>query len=197
MLESGILGGEWSAPVLHQGEQERLRESFCRKLYNEVCDAKGHVGRLDTLFYELIVCNSPRQVRQMDLSSEELPSPGQEWPYSESRSLVIGACDLLGRLPAVPLELPYINDARAIDLAYCAKMEPHDETSQSHVWQNLQLVSYIITNVIRVALMVAIYRMKSTGTLLDSFINTTADLMSTASRLSTLACPRDEKVNGS
>ncbi|KAL9632444.1 MAG: hypothetical protein Q9164_005317 [Protoblastenia rupestris] len=177
-----------------KAKQERLRESFCRKLYNEVCDAKGHVGRLDTLFCELVVCNFPQQVRQMDLSSEELPSPGQEWPYSESRSLVIEACDLLGRLPAVPLELPYNNDAPAIDLAYCTKMELHDEKSQSHVWQHLQLVSYITTNVIRVALMVAIYRMTLTGTLLDSFINTTADLMSTASRLSTLAGPRDEKV---
>ena len=173
-------------------KQETLRESYCRKLYSEASDVKGHVERLDSLFCELVVCNFPRQVRQRNMPSNAWPSPGQEWPHTESRDLVIEACDLLSRLPAVPLELPH--DGPVIDLAYYKKMEPHDETSQSRGWQYLQMVSYTTTNVIRVALMVAMYRMTSTGTMLDSFINTTADLMSTASRLSTLAGPGDEKV---
>ncbi|MDI1488037.1 MAG: hypothetical protein OHK93_007311 [Ramalina farinacea] len=162
---------------LSDQEKEQVRESFCRKLYDEVGDPKSHVQRLDALYSQLVVCNFPRQFVYVGMPSSEKPERDGEWPQAKPEEIISDACELLRKLPATPLSLP--EDASIIDAAYFLEEGSHKATSHTRIWQSLQVASHISTNAIRVALMVAIYRMKVSSTMVRRFINTTADLMST------------------
>lgn len=173
-------------------KKEQVRESFCRKLYDELGDPKSHVQRLDALYSGLVLCNFPRRANYVGMPSSEVPDPDSEWPQAKPNEIISDACAMLRRLPATPLSLP--EDASIIDAAYFHEESSHNATSNTGIWQSLQVASYISTNVIRVALMVAIYRMKLSGTMVIDFINTTADLMSSASRLSATADTPNERT---
>lgn len=171
-------------------KKESLREGFCSKLYDEVHNAETHIERLDALLGDLVVCNFPRQVRQLNFPTHARPDPDEEWPLLEPHELVKDAHDLLCRMPPIPLKLP--DDVPEVAPEFYNEGRLPDETSISAAWQHLRVASFITTNVIRVALMVSIYRATLAGTMLDDFINTIGDLLSTASRLSTSSRSEEE-----
>ncbi len=103
------------------------------------------------------------------------------------------ACDILGRLPEIPLELPdqppFYSPEYSVDIA--------SRTPSLRVagWRDLSAVTYVATNVIRTALMAAMFQGQTTGTMLNKLIDTTASLISTLSALCLSTSSSDEKYN--
>lgn len=153
-------------------EQQQLhQESFCQKLYDAVIDPKDHLSRLDSLFSQIITCNFIE--------------------FDKPEKVVAETFHLLNRLPANPVKLP---DAHlAHDYAYTTGCSSSQAESDTASWDNLQVVSHVSINVIRVALMVAMYGTTASSSLLGEFIDTTAKLISTASRLAGLSTRDDER----
>ncbi|KAI4184404.1 MAG: hypothetical protein L6R41_004756 [Letrouitia leprolyta] len=153
-------------------EQQRMhQESFCHKLYNAVIDPKDHLSRLDTLFSQIVKCNFIE--------------------FDKPEKVAAETSHLLNRLPASPVKLP--NTSKAHDYAYFIDGSSSQADSVSVSWDDLQVVAHVSTNVIRVALMVAMYGTTASGTLLGDFIDITAKLISTASGLAASAVSDDEK----
>lgn len=144
-------------------EEHGRREKFCRDLYEEVLDRESHCSRLDHLSSQIVSCNL--QIEGKDDISEQ-------------------TYYLLTRLPARPLRLPDIPAALSPD--YLVHDSPGEGNSTATVWHDLQVTSYISTNVIRTALLSVIYP-HSAYLMLRSFLDTVADLISTASKLSSSA----------
>ena len=154
-----------------EAEQCAHRESLCRQLYQAVTPAEGHCQRLDDCYSQIVVCNFQTHGRHEKTAED--------------------ACDVLGRLPEIPLELPdqppFYNPDYLVDVA-SRTLSP-----RALGWRDLSVVTYVATNVIRTALMAAIFQGQTTGTMLDKFIDTTADLISTSSALYSSTSSSDEK----
>ena len=154
-----------------QAEQHARLKSLCRQLYDAVAPAEGHCKRLDDCFSQIVVCNFQTHGRHEKITED--------------------ACDILGRLPEIPLELPdqllFYSPDDSVDVA-SRTLSP-----RAVGWRDLSVVTYVANNVIRTALMAAIFQTKTTGTMLDEFIDTTADLLSTSSELCQSTASSDEK----
>ena len=156
---------------LSEDQKNEQLEAFCRKLYNETILAEGHFSRIDLVFSQILQC--------------------QFFEYGSPAKLVAEACHLLARLPATPLNLPDVHSN--FDPAYARSDFANEGEPQAMGWEDLQVVLSVTTSVIRVALLIAIYGSTSSATLLRSFIDSIADLLSTASRLSVSADSDDVK----
>ena len=145
-------------------EQNERRESFCRELYAQVSDCESHCLRLDDRFSQIISCNF-RTEKIDDIS---------DFAYR-----------LLTRFPARPFHLLDVPPALSPDYLVHSPPVPveGDSTATITLWRNLKVTSYISTNVIRTALVVAIDRVSAYQSL-PMFLNSIADLISTTSRLS-------------
>ena len=153
---------------LSKEQQIAQNESFCRKLYSVAVESEDYWSHLDSTFSQSVQCNFVK-----------LDSPPK---------IVAEACHLLDRLPAFPLELPDLYLLPASAFAY------NGLSNKTAGWQDLLAVSNIDTNVIRVALVVAIYGSETRHvTLVKDFIDRIAALLSTASRLADLPISSDEK----
>ncbi|KAL8941143.1 MAG: hypothetical protein Q9216_002408 [Gyalolechia sp. 2 TL-2023] len=142
-------------------------------MYNAIADPANHISHLDNLFSQIVLCNFI-----------EFDSP---------RKVVAETCYLLSRLPATPVELP---DPSSVPNFTYANDNLSGQTDLREVgWKDLQVVSYINTNMIRVALMIAMYGTTASSSLLGTFIDTTAELLSTASRLAASPMSDGEKWN--
>ena len=156
-----------------KAQQCAHRESLCRQLYDAVTPAEGHCQRLDECFSRIVVCNLQTHDRHEEIVED--------------------ACDILGRLPEIPLELPdqlsFYNPDYSVDVA--------SRTPSPRVvgWRDLSVVTYVATNVIRTALMAALFQGQTTATRLHHFIDTTANLISTSSELCQSTSSSDEKKN--
>ena len=151
-------------------EKSTVRENFCHRLWTETSNLESHCTSLDTVFSQFVICNLT---------------------YDEPQIIVAEACRLLRRLPSTPVELPDMPSH--LNPFYAQDRFENVEDSHSFVWQDLRVVSYVTTNVIRTAFIVAMYGGKSRHMMVNNFINITAELLSTASRLSSTAVCADDK----
>lgn len=143
-------------------EQNERRERFCRGLYEQVLDRESHCSRLDDLSSQIVLCNF--QIESKDDISDQ-------------------AYHLLTRLPARPLQLPDVPAAVSRDYLVHDSYEEGNSTATATLWHDLQVTSYISANVIRTALLSVIYP-QSAYLMLRNFLDTVANLISTASTLS-------------
>ncbi|KAL6712940.1 hypothetical protein ACLMJK_009495 [Lecanora helva] len=153
-------------------KQHTLREEFCRRLYERLDDAGAHCAGLDTLFSELFTCNLV---------------------YDDPSHVVSKACGLLQRLPSVPVKLPDLPADIDTALPNACEFALSHITSGSIQWSHLQVVSRVTANVMRLAIIVAIYGVTASSNNFRLLINTIADLLSTASLLSSSAERDDDR----
>ena len=143
-------------------EQNERRERFCRDLYERALDPTSHCSRLDDRFSQILSCNL-RIEGKNDISDHTY--------------------HLLTRLPTRPLQLP--DEPPALSPDYSNHEFPGDGHSTATVtlWDDLQVTSHVSANVIRVALLSVIYP-DAANHMLQPFLDTVADLIGTASKLS-------------
>lgn len=147
-------------------KQNELREMFCRDLYEQCLDPTSHCSRLDSRLSQLVSCNLRIEGRN-DISDRTY--------------------QLLMRLPARPLQLPDVPLALSLDYLVYDYQGDRLSTTAVTLWDNLQVTSYVSASVIRFALLSVIDpRGGMIGNRRD-FLNTVADLISTASKLSSSA----------
>ena len=143
-------------------ERNERRERFCRGLYEQALNCESHCSRLDDLASQIVLCNF--QIESKDDVSDY-------------------AYHLLTRLPARPLQLPDVPAALSRDYLVHDSYDEGNPTATATLWHDLQVTSYISANVIRAALLLAIYPYSGRGRL-QNFLDTVANLISTASTLS-------------
>ncbi|KAL8998216.1 MAG: hypothetical protein Q9169_002701 [Polycauliona sp. 2 TL-2023] len=144
-------------------------EAFCRKLYADVLGSKDHWLSLDETFGQVTQCNFGA--------------------VDDSPKAVNEVYHLLHRLPAVPLELPDFSSLSHSPFA------PNGRPGERVAWQDLLVVSHIDTNVIRIALVVALYGEDAAKTSVKDFTDGVAELLSTATRLAgSPGCSGDENA---
>ena len=146
-------------------EQNERRERFCRDLYERALDPTSHCSRLDDRFSDLVSCNL-RVEGKNDISDHTY--------------------HLLTRLPARPLQLPDVPSALHPDYLVYDYPGDRQSTTTATSWDDLQVTSYVGTSVIRSALLSVIYPYMA-NQMLRSFLDTVADLIGTASKLSSSA----------
>ena len=156
-----------------KAEQYVRRKALCRQLYDAVAPAEGHRERLDDCFSRVVVCNFHT--------------------HSRHEKIVEDACDILGRLPKIPLELP--DQLPDFSPDYSVNVASRTPSPRVVRWRDVSVVSYVATNVIRTALMAAIFQASTTGTMVVKFIDTTANLISTSSDLCQSTSSIYEKQN--
>ena len=146
-------------------EQNERRERFCRDLYEQALEPTSHCSRLDDRLSQIVSCNF-RIEGKNDISDHTY--------------------HLLTRLPARPLQLP--DEPPALGPDYFNHGLPEDEHSTATVtfWDDLQVTSYVSANVTRAALLSVIYPHMA-NQMLRPFLDTVADLIGTASKLSSSA----------
>lgn len=147
--------------------RDKLREEVCWRLYNGFADPLDHISCVDGVFSQLVECKFLRS---------EVPNGASDH-----------VCHLLRRLPATALELPDL--PLTLDSAYSHTVISEDVGPYMPEWRNLKVATYVTTNVIPAAYFALGYH-GFTGALSD-LVNTIADLLSTASRLSSSASSED------
>ena len=146
-------------------EQAFRRETFCLKLYDQAQDPEGHVLRLDRVLSEFAACN---------------------FQLKEPTQIVLDhTFQVLTRLPARPLELPYL--PAALPQEYFNQGAPCVKASTAISWPDLQVTSYVSITVIRTALLRVIYSYAPPFHILQGLLDTIAELLEDASRLSSTA----------
>ncbi|KAG6990974.1 hypothetical protein G7Y79_00059g091590 [Physcia stellaris] len=177
-------------------QQERVHGFFCGKLYNAVVESEDYWSRLDSIFSQILRCNfNPWAGEALpawhNIRVRALPDPHREPAYetgfSSMHKIVAETSHLLSRLPTSPVELP---DASLFPGSTSAHGSCPGNTAG---WQNLDAVSLVSTNVIRVALMITLDDGQEPTHCVKEFIDRVAELLSTASRLAALAVSSDEK----
>ena len=149
----------------YTGNPRALRcEEYCRNLYEAVANPNRHVTQLDQAFSGLVRCN---------LDPEQ--------PVLE---VVERACQLLSRMPARPLGL--LDCLPLLPIEYSVKYPVKNTQCTSMSWNDLQVTSFVSTNVIRTALISVMYS-SFADRLLTTMINTFAEVLETASRMSLTA----------
>ena len=156
-----------------QAEQSARRKALCRQLYDAVAPAEGHCKRLDDCFSQIVVCNFQTHGRHEKIAED--------------------ACDILGRLPEIPVELPDQLPDYSPD--YSVDVASRTPAPRVAGWRDLSIVSYATTNVIRTALVAAIFQGNTASTMVAKFIDTTANLISTSSDLCQSTSSIYEKQN--
>ena len=153
-------------------DQERRRELFCFQLFENSYSHGNYCRRLDQTFSGIITCNFE--------------------PLTEYDKISVQAYQILTRLPARPIQIPGIPDL--IDPGYIALRhhETKEHTAASSVWRSLQVTSYVSTNVIRTAILATIYGGKAAH-MLTNFIDTIADLMTTATKSCSMATSTEDR----
>ena len=146
-------------------QQLALREKLCHDLLLTTAEPDGHCARLDDVLSQIVFCNFQ--------------------PNEEVDKISDHAFRLLARLPARPLPLP--KDYVPYHPDYLSTYSAHelDSLEPNLLWYDLAVTSYVGANVIRSALLLAIYGTKAYS-ILDVFLNTIAKLMTTASALLSL-----------
>ena len=142
-------------------DQNERRERFCRDLYEQALDPTSHCSRLDDRLSQIVLCNF-RIEGKMDVADNTY--------------------HLLTRLPARPLLLPDLPPVLHPD--YLVHDYPGDRISTTTVtlWDDLQVTSYVSASVIRTALLSVVDC--AAGMMVRRFLDTVADLIGTASKLS-------------
>ena len=146
-------------------EQNERRERFCRVLYEQTLDLTSHCSRLDNRLSQLVSCNL--RVEGMNDISDH-------------------AYHLLTRLPARPLQLPEVPAAIRPDYLVHDFAGNGHSTATATLWDNLQVTSYVSASVIRAALLSEVERYAA-HLMLRRFLDMVADLIGTASKLSSSA----------
>ena len=146
-------------------EQKERRETLCHELYQQVLNCESHCSRLDDRFSRIVLCNL--QIENTNYVSD-------------------CAFNLLTRLPARPLQLP--EEPPALNSGYLIHNVPAEQnpTATATMWDDLLVTSYVSANVIRTALLSVIYRGRASH-MLQNLVDTVADLIGTASALSSSA----------
>lgn len=144
-------------------EQTGRRQKLCCDLY-EALNTESYCQQLDRLLSPIVQCNFQPEEGTDEISDR--------------------AHHLLSRLPAIPLELPNIPETISPKYFTQVSCMLHENSSPSvTLWDQLQVTSYVSASVIRTALLSIIYQAKASG-MLQNFIDTLADLLSTAGDLS-------------
>lgn len=144
-------------------EQAQKRQSLCRSFFEVLRDPKSRFcEQLDALSSQIAHCNLP--------------------PQERVEGVVADTCELLKRLPATPL--PLLEVPHNISRIHYNEALPEASREYGLLWGELSVVSHLSVNVIRTALLVIIERSKAIH-LLGDLLDTLADLLSTASQLST------------
>lgn len=152
----------------HYPYSQQQLDAYCSKLYDAISEPEDHCARLDELFAENIGC----QYSRVDIS----------------RDTVTDACKLLKRLPKSPLELPDLPSR--YDSAYT-----YDPVWRKEIcWPDLHVVQHVNINVIRLALIVVIEGAGTQCFPVKEFINRTATLLSTASRIAAKSTSQDARM---
>ena len=152
----------------HSKEQRNtVREGICWRLYNGFADPLDHISRVDGVFSQLVECKFLRS-KMPDGASDRV-------------------CHLLRRLPATAPELPDLPSN--LDPAYSYRNISEDVDLYVPEWRDLKVATYVTINVIRTAYCVLDY--DTSSYMLDQLVDTIADLLSTASRLSSSASSED------
>lgn len=148
-------------------EEQQLarREELCHQLLMATADRDGHCSRLDDLLSEIVDCNFQ--------------------PNEDFEKISGHVFRLLARLPARPLPLP--KDSVPYHPDYLSTYSTHypDSLGPDLLWYDLAVTSYVGANVIRSALVLVIDGPWAFS-VLDNFLNTIANLLTTASTLSSL-----------
>ena len=147
-------------------EQTQHRQRCCRNLYEQVLNPDAHCSRLDQVFSQIVACNFQ--------------------PKEGADEIVDHTGRLLSRFPARSLELPDTPDSIDPDFLAPASTGEENLPASTNCWQRLQVTSYVSVSVIRSALLLVIYHHIGSG-MLTNFLDTIADLMTTASELSSVA----------
>ncbi|KAA6411601.1 MAG: hypothetical protein FRX48_04881 [Lasallia pustulata] len=139
-------------------------EDFARELFAQVQDPQNHLHRLDAVFSRIIECN---------------------WRLKERVEGVVARVGfILTRLPERALGL--LDFSVDIPQQYFLSDGSQRLSSDSPTpsWDSLQVAAFVSTNVIRVALAVVIPGIGMTSRSYAGFLDTTAELLDAASRLS-------------
>lgn len=146
-------------------EQNKRRERFCRDLYEQTMEPTSHCSRLDNCLAQLVSCNF--RVEGMNDISDH-------------------AYHLLTRLPARPLQLPDVPAAIRPDYLVHDYAGNGHSTATATLWDNLQVTSCVSASVIRAALLSEV-EPYAADQMLRRFLDMVADLIGTASKLSSSA----------
>ncbi|KAF4541548.1 Ankyrin repeat-containing protein [Lasiodiplodia theobromae] len=138
-----------------RGRAWKLCERYCETLENP----SDHIERLDSLFSKVLEFNFR--------------------PPEEMDSIIDATCCLLERLPAVPpmLDIASSPSASDIDPDFFLKERPHS-------WENLSVVRFVDSNVIRVAMLIVMETRKrsySWSRKIVEYINLAGELFTVAS----------------
>lgn len=146
-------------------EQPALRQKLCHDLLLATTIPEDHCSQLDNVLSGIVTCNFQ--------------------PNETVDEISLCASRLLMRLPARPLPLP--KESIPIHPSYLSTYfgQPLEFTEPDKLWYDLEVTSYVSVNVIRISLLFVIYRCPHFYGL-DSFLNTIAKLLTTASTLSSL-----------
>ncbi|KAL8963040.1 MAG: hypothetical protein Q9193_000646 [Seirophora villosa] len=145
-------------------QQLALREQLCHNLLLATANPDDHCSQLDHLLSQILVCNLQ--------------------PDDEADKISCRAFQLLTRLPARPLPLPKESIPYNPDYL-SARSQQSDSSDPDLLWYDLKVTSFVSVNVIRTALLSVIYRGSAPG-MSDEFLDSVANLLTTASTLSSL-----------
>ena len=145
-----------------EGEQKARIGAVCANLYHETCDPASHLDGLDRIYSELVECGFR--------------------PIESPQKIVKETSSILSRLPAHSLELVDV----PIDLARGFLVLDTAATQ----WGNLQVATYLSTNVIRAALLAIVH---SGIGMFAPLIDMTANILDVVSQLSSSAISEESK----
>ncbi len=148
-----------------EAQQNEHRKNLCRDLYEQVVGCESHCARLDDRFSKIVLCN---------------------FQPEETNNILERTHHLLIRLPARPVELHDVPPALNPDYCIPHSHEEGNSATAATLWHQLQVTAYVSANVIRTALLSVIYRGRSSH-MLQNLVDTIADLLGTASTLSSSA----------
>jgi len=172
-------------PESRQHERLKRAEEICRKYHLASLDQNHHIDKLDEAVSELFRCSFP------PYKPDFLP----EYSSQTEDRLVQHACNLLVRLPRIPLPFGEVEDSPAlkrISESYLLHSEGPRE------WRNLRAVSRIPTVVALLALIIVAamlvhkeWELEGIGTLRE-LVNTFVELLEVCPALTSTAVSKAE-----
>jgi hypothetical protein len=145
-------------------ERKKVIVDRCQQLFTATEDPARHARSLDGIFAELVECNFVPKTDDLDSICRE-------------------AHGILNRLPPRPMSLPDFTDR--VPFVYFNGSDSVDDEAQASMtmWDNLQVVSFVNTNLIRMVLLQIIYGYGFVHTLRE-VVNATAELIDASTLLS-------------
>lgn len=149
--------------IYTDAERKALLLSKCHELKQSIHDPQGHRSRIDQALSALFTCN-------FVLKESETVTMISEKVYK-----------LLTRLPSRPLSL--LDFPPDLSPEYFTALPPNDdENGHCHLsWANLQVVSFLGTSIIRMALTYALYGPQMVWLYFQEPINAIADMLAMCS----------------